>query len=57
MCLVCIDLIKQSLSITEAVKNLTEIVHFSNNNTKHEEELLKALNELDLDKLSELLDG
>lgn len=50
MCMVCADLIKQSLTISEAERNLGELIIASKENY-HYQRLLRALEDLDLEDI------
>ena len=52
ICIICTELLKHKMIISEAERNLREIISDS---TEHEKELLKALEEMDLEKLNEVL--
>ena len=58
MCLVCVDLIKQNMTILEADRNLSELVEFAPTKRikRHYEDLKEALEELDEDILKTYLD-
>ena len=53
MCCICVDLIKQKMTLLEAERNAREIAESGD---EHAKELYKALSEDDLEKLAELLD-
>ena len=54
MCLICVELIKQRMTIVEARKACTEIIRSESDD--HTEELLIAIDNMDLEKLGELLE-
>jgi hypothetical protein len=58
MCLVCIDLVKQNMTILEADRNLSELVAFAptKRELRHYKELKEALEELDEDILKTYFD-
>lgn len=58
MCIVCVELIKQRLTVPEAESASKEMIVTAKPgvDTRHFEELNKALNESDFDKLGEILD-
>ena len=55
MCLVCRDLLRQKMTMNEAYRAAREIT-MSEGSEKHERELYRALRDLDLEKLSKLLE-
>lgn len=58
MCLVCVDLIKQNMTILEADRNLSELISVAKTRRElyHYEDLQDALDELDEDILKTYLD-
>jgi uncharacterized protein YaaN involved in tellurite resistance len=59
MCIICVELIKQQLTITEAEKNLGEMVNDNRETLEklnHYRKLKYAVEELDIDELDKLLD-
>lgn len=62
MCLICIELIKHKMTYPEAEKAARELVVLSpehlreQGSLEHTIELLEALEDLDLEKLGEILD-
>lgn len=54
MCLICIELIKQRMTPTEARKAATEIIRTETN--EHVEALAIAIDNLDFDRIAELLE-
>jgi len=57
MCLICVDLIKQRLTITEATKNAGEMMRADDEDTDHITELWFALKEMDDDKIAEIIES
>jgi mevalonate kinase len=55
MCLICVDLIKQKMTLPEAQRNASEM-NLTRSGSDHYAELEKAIKELDLEKLGQLLD-
>lgn len=53
MCIVCVELIKQKMTLREAESNLREIA----SDDAHMNKLLEAIEELDLETLAEELDA
>ena len=58
MCIICVELIKQKMTIPEAERNVGEKIISTKywERLEHEIELAKALKELDIDKLDKILD-
>lgn len=65
MCLICIELLKQKMTITEAERAANEMVRaawiddpkkFDYEDYRHKKKLQQALRDLDLDELDEVLD-
>ena len=59
MCIVCVDLIKQNMTISEAERNLGELVNDRKETlTKlnHYDRLKEALEQLDLEEAGKILD-
>jgi len=54
MCMICLDLLDLKMTIPEAVNNAREFSEVKDEN--HYDELYKALEELDIDKLDKILD-
>jgi len=58
MCIVCIDLFKQKMTLDEAQKNLGELVYDKRSTAKtvgHQQRLKSAIDEFDLNKIDEEL--
>jgi hypothetical protein len=55
MCLVCVELIKHRMTLVEAEPALKELT-LTRSGNEHHVELLKAIEELDLAKIGELLE-
>jgi hypothetical protein len=55
MCIICVELIKQKMSLPEARRNLREIIEASSDDFIHQYELWRAIDEDNFDKLSEIL--
>lgn len=58
MCMICVDLIKQRMTITEAERNVGELVSTAKDDKEwvHYTDLQRAIEELDLDVLGEVLE-
>lgn len=58
MCLVCVDLIKQNMTVYEAERNLGELVRTAKTSAEfnHYWELMDSLREVDVNRLSQVLD-
>lgn len=59
MCIICVELIKQKMTLTEAERNLGELIistKYFEEELQHEIDLYRAVKELDLKKLDKLLD-
>jgi hypothetical protein len=58
MCIICIELVKQRMTITEAERNVGEMVSTAKDDKDfdHYVELDEALYELDLEKLGKVLE-
>lgn len=54
MCIMCIEIMKQQMSLTEAGRNLGEIVNDLNKDS-HYGKLKEAIDEMDVKKLNEVL--
>lgn len=57
MCLVCVDLIKQNMTILEAERNLDELrwVSKDSSQSRHYHDLFEAVDKMDIDKIDQLL--
>jgi ABC-type uncharacterized transport system fused permease/ATPase subunit len=56
MCIICVELLKQKMSMPEAARNLRELISLPDRIAKkHQEELYKALDETDLDALDRII--
>ncbi|MHA1676046.1 MAG: hypothetical protein ACTSU6_02595 [Candidatus Njordarchaeales archaeon] len=58
MCIICVELLRQKLSIPEASKNAREMLSGAKNNEEfwHYEDLLEAMDNDDFDKLDKILE-
>ncbi len=58
MCIICVDLIKQKLTVLEAERNVGEFIMFPpvEDDLSHYTELADALDEMDLGKFGEGVD-
>ena len=58
MCMICVELIKHKMTLSEASRNATEMVGAAKSEEElfHYKELADAIYELDLKKLDKLLD-
>lgn len=57
MCIICVDIMRQKLTIPEAERNVGEFIMFPpvEDDLAHYVELADALDEMDLDKLGRVL--
>jgi len=55
MCMICVDLIKQRMTLVEASRNAREM-NTTRAGSDHYMELEQAIENLDLDKLAKVLD-
>lgn len=58
MCIVCVDLIKQNMTVLEADRNLSELIMFAptKQEKRHYKDLKEALSELDEEILKTFFD-
>lgn len=55
MCMICVDLIKQRMTLQEAKKNAREM-NYTREGSDHYAELEQAIEKGDMDRLNEMLD-